>query len=253
MIIKKIIKLRNNKYKIIFDDHEITTYDNVILENNLLYKKNISKDIYDKIIRDTNYYDIYNKCVKSILKRRKSEKEIIDYLDKFEIDNKDKIISKLKNINLINDKEYIKAYINDKIYLSKSGINKIKKDLINLGIDIKLIEEELNNIDKDMFYEKLEKIIIKKINNNTKYSEYQLKQKILNDMINLGYDREDILSIIDKNIKPNNDIFEKEFNKTYNKLKLKYDGYELKQKIKQKMITKGFNNDLINNKLNNIE
>lgn len=253
MIIKKIIKLRNNKYKIIFDDHEITTYDNVILENNLLYKKNISKDIYDKIIRDTNYYDIYNKCVKSILKRRKSEKEIIDYLDKFEIDNKDKIISKLKNINLINDKEYIKAYINDKIYLSKNGINKIKKDLINLGIDIKLIEEELNNIDKDMFYEKLEKIIIKKINNNTKYSEYQLKQKILNDMINLGYDREDILSIIDNNIKPNNDIFEKEFNKIYNKLKLKYDGYELKQKIKQKMITKGFNIDLINNKLNNIE
>ena len=252
MNIEKIIKLKNNKYKIVFDDHEITTYDNVILDNNLLYKKNIDKENYDKIIKDTNYYDIYNKCVKSILKKRKSEKEIKEYLDKFNIDNKDKIISKLKEINLINDRDFTRAYINDKIYLSKCGINKIKNDLINLGIDIIIINEELSNIDKSIFQDLLEKQVLKKIKNNTKYSNYQLKQKILNEMINLGYEKEDILSIIDVNIISDNEILEKEFNKIYNKLKTKYSGYELNQKIKQKLTIKGFKVDDINKKIEEI-
>ena len=252
MNIKKIIKLKNNKYKIVFDDHEITTYDNVILDNNLLYKKNIDKENYDKIIKDTNYYDIYNKCVKSILKKRKSEKEIKEYLDKFNIDNKDKIISKLKEINLINDRDFTRAYINDKIYLSKCGINKIKNDLINLGIDIIIINEELSNIDKSIFQDLLEKQVLKRIKNNTKYSNYQLKQKILNEMINLGYEKEDILSIIDVNIISDNEILEKEFNKIYNKLKTKYSGYDLNQKIKQKLIIKGFKADDINKKIEDI-
>ena len=41
MNINKIIKLKNNMYKILTDDDIIITYDNVILENNLLYKKTL--------------------------------------------------------------------------------------------------------------------------------------------------------------------------------------------------------------------
>ena len=44
MLITKIEKLKNNKYKIIIDDEKIITFDNVILDNNLLYKKVIDKE-----------------------------------------------------------------------------------------------------------------------------------------------------------------------------------------------------------------
>ena len=150
MQINKIIKMKNNKYKIIIDGEPIITYDNVILENDLLYKKNIDNKILKKIIIDTNYYDIYNKTIKYILKRRRSEKEIVKYLDKFDIGNNDKnkMINKFKEINLINDKEYCKAYINDKLYLSKDGINKIKSDLLKENISIDVIDQELKNIDR---------------------------------------------------------------------------------------------------------
>ena len=53
MIINKLIKLKNNKYKIITDDIEIVTYDNVILDYELLYKKNIDKETYENIVKDT--------------------------------------------------------------------------------------------------------------------------------------------------------------------------------------------------------
>ena len=64
MIIKKIKKASSNKYKIYLEDEVINTYDSVILENDLLYKKNIDKILYDKIIFETNFYDVYYKTVK---------------------------------------------------------------------------------------------------------------------------------------------------------------------------------------------
>ena len=252
MLLNKIIKMKNNKYKIILDNENIITYDNVILENDLLYKKSIDNKLYKKIITDTKYFDIYNNTVKYILKRIRSEKEINKYLDKYELSDidKNKILNKLKSINLINDDQYCKSYISDKLHLSNYGINKIRKELINNGISNDIIDSNLNNIDKEENVEKLEKIILKKLNANKKYSSYYIKQKILNDMINLGYDREDIIRIIDKNSFDDIDILNSEFNKLYNKLSKKYSGFELKNKLKKSLISKGFSlediNDLIN-------
>ena len=248
MNINKIIKLKNNKYKILIDDEFITTYDNVILENELLYKKKLDKELYNKIKKDTEYYDIYDKVVKHILKKRRSEKEVKCYIEKYTTNKNyvENIINKLKNINLINDLEYCKSFINDRVYLSKNGINKIKNDLLNQDIPLEIIEQELKNIDINIINQRLEKIIIKKINNNKKYSFNQLKQKILNELIILGYDKKMILEVIDNNTKDDNDIIKKEYNKLYNKLKTKYEGYELCSKIKQKLLIKGFTNEEIN-------
>jgi len=248
MQINKIIKLKDNRYKIYIDGDSIITYDNVILENDLLYKKNIDKNLYNKIIVDTNYYDIYNKTVKYILKKLRSEKEVSNYLSKFELSDKDfnKMINKLKDINLINDREFCKAFINDKIYLGKNGINKIRNDLLNQYISNDIIEQELSNIDKSVVNDKLEKLIVKKINSNHKYSNQYLRQKLINDMVNLGYSRDSIIDIIDKNLLNDSDIVKKEFNKIYINLKKKYSGVDLNLKLKQKLISKGFEIDVIN-------
>ena len=243
MNIEKIEKLKNNKYNVYIDGEKITTYDNVILENNILYKKQIDNEIYKTILSETLYYSIYNKVVNYILKKRRSEKEIMEYLKKFDLLDFqiDKMIKKLKNINLINDIEYCRAYINDKVYLSNFGINKIKNELINQDIELFIIEEELNKIDKNVFNTRVEKMIIKKIKANKKYSMIHLKQKILNDFLKLGYEKKLILEILDDNLKEDSSILETEFNKLYIKLARKYKGFELNKKIEQKLLLKGFN------------
>ena len=161
--INKIVKLKDNKYKIQMGDITVVTYDNVIIDNNLLYKKYLDDVLYNKILRETSYYDTYNKTIKYILKKKRSEKEILEYLSKYDLSDNDKnrIITKLKNINLINDLEFCKSFINDKIYLSKNGINKIKSDLLNHNIPIEIIDKELNNIDVDLLDNRLEKMILK--------------------------------------------------------------------------------------------
>lgn len=243
MLIEKIEKLKNNKYNIYINGEKITTYDNVIIGNNILYKKQIDNELYQKILNETEYYSIYNKVVNYILKKRRSEKEIIQYLNKLNLTLKeaDKMINKLKDINLINDREYCRAYINDKVYLSNFGINKIKNELINQDISLHIIEEELDKIDKTIFYTRLEKILTKKIKSNKKYSSSYLKQKVLNDLLKLGYEKNAIIEMINKYSIEDSSVLEYEFNKLCTKLINKYDGENLNKKIEQKLLMKGFN------------
>ena len=244
----KINKIKKNgkKYKIILDNGlEIKTFDDVIINNNLLYNKIIDDELLDKINKENEYYDVYNKVLNLISKRIRSEKEISEFLDKYNVD-KNKIIDKLKSINLINDKNFTKAYISDRINLSNDGIDKIKTDLLKHNIDINLIMEEIAKIDDDLIDKKIEKLIIKKTKNSN-YSGFKLKYKVVNELINLGYDKSKIVEIYDNlNIK-NDDVIINEYNKLYNKLSKKYQDKELEYKINMKLYNKGFTKEEIEN------
>ena len=48
MKVDKLVKMKNNRYKVYIDDDVLITYDDVILDNGLLYKKEIDKSIIIK-------------------------------------------------------------------------------------------------------------------------------------------------------------------------------------------------------------
>lgn len=248
MKIEKIQK-KGMKYKIILDNGEIiNTFDDVILENNLLFDKYIDSDLLNKINTDTIYYESYHKALKMIERRLRSETEIRKYLDKNSISDgdKEKIIETLKRIGLIDDLRFAKAYTNDKINLSLDGPLKIARSLEEHKIDKNIINEVIGNIDEDIVKEHLEKIVLKKVKANTKYSEFILKQKLMVYLINLGYAREDINESL-TNIHLSSDLVNKEMEKIYNKLSKKYKDEELIYKFKNKLYNKGFKTDDINN------
>lgn len=238
------IKKTGKKYKIILEDGtEIKTFDDVIINYNLLYHKNIDDTLLNKIIKDNAYYEVYNKVLNLISKKIRSEKEINEFLNKYDVD-KDKIINKLKSINLINDKLFAKAYISDKINLSNEGIDKIKNDLLKHNIDLNIILEELSKVDDELIDKKIIKLINKKVK-NSKYTGYKLKYKIVNELINLGYDKYKIIEIYDSlGIKSDNSI-NKEYDKLYKQLNKKYSGKELEYKINTKLYNKGYTKEEI--------
>lgn len=249
MKIEEIKKQKNGKYKITFESGEmLNTYDDVILNNGLLFHKDVDSLLFNKLNEETKYYDIYNKTIKYIEKKLRSKKEIEVFLDKngIEISDKNKIISKLESINLVNDKLFANAYFQDRINLSSDGpakiINELKKN--NISDDIILLVEE--KIDDDVIYEKLSKLVLKKIKSNHNKSNYMLKQKIIVDMINLGYEKNMIIDIINENIDNNNSVIQNEYKKLFNKLSKKYDDEELNRMIKNKLIQKGFSLEEIN-------
>ena len=252
MKIEKIQK-SGKKYKITLENGKIiNTYEEVILENSLLYHKYINEKLLEKIIIDTEYYKNYNKALDMINRKLRSEYEIRKLLEKSETkeDDIEKIINKLKNIKLIDDEAFAKAYTNDKINLSLDGPYKIRRHLEEHKIPEELINQAIDSIDRKVINYRITKIIDKKLKNNTKYTPFQLKQKITTYLINLGYDREDIYSILD-NYKIERPNLKKEMDKVLNRLKKKYSGDKLIYNLKNKLYVKGYSKEEIEEYIKN--
>ena len=67
-----------------------------------------------------------------------------------------------------------------------------------------------------------------------------LKAKLQQDLVNLGYDRSEVISVLSSYNINDKDAYEKELEKVTNKLSKKYEGKELEFKIKETMYRKGF-------------
>ena len=240
MKIIKYKKLSNNKYKLFLDNNEnIILYENTILDSNLLITKKI--DNVNDIINLNKKYDIYELSLKYINTKLRSEKELKEYLLKKEYEKKSiaLVIDKLKNEGYINDELFAKAFISDKIRINNYGQNKIINELKKYEIDNDIIEKSIENIDNMEILNNINKIIDKKIKANKSYAGEVLKQRIMNDLINKGYYRDDIINVLDKKDLNNNDLYDKEYKKLYNKYSKKYVGNELDYIIKQKLYMKG--------------
>lgn len=252
MKIIKYKKVGSNKYKIYFDDSSIILYEDVILKHNLLLKKEVDSELLVEINKDNYKASIYDIALKYIGIRMRSKKELKEYLIKKKFDSKDidELIEKLEYQGHLNDDYFCKCYINDKINLTNNGIDKIKNDLIKLGIEESVIDEKLSNVDKSILNEKLNKIITKELRVNSKLPIGKLKQKIINRCINLGYNLSSINEILDTiSIESNSDI-SNDYNKLYKKYSSKYDEYKLKNVLKSKLYQKGYEIDEINKVIN---
>ena len=198
MKIVKYTRLASGKYKVLFDNKkELILYESVIIDTNLLYKKEITSEEYNNLVSLNNYQDIYNKVIKYIGIRLRSKKEITDYLKKMDLSTEvvDDILNKLITNKYIDDERFSYAYIKDKYNFSNNGPYKIINELVKLGID------------KDMAYtytfdiitneeEKINKLINKYVKSDKKHDWYYLRNKIYNNLINLGYSKEIVINIL---------------------------------------------------------
>ena len=253
MQIKSIKKQKNGFYKLIGDSN-IVLADDVIIKYNLLYKKEIADELLNDLVKENYKYDILNKTIKYISTKMRSKKEINKYINKYELNANDKkfIIDKLTDLNLLNDEAYAKAYAYDRMNLYHDGPYKIKRDLESHKIDSDIIDSIISSINYDDVYTKLEKLITKKISHNTKYAKGELKRKIEQEFINLGYDLSMIDEIFENNFISLNEeeLIEKEYQKIYKKYASKYDSKKLATVIKQKLYQKGYSIEDINNVVN---
>ena len=197
MKIEKYESINNGQYKIYLSDGTILKINSdVIINNNLLYKKEIDNTLLNKILKENDNANIYNKCVKYISVRLRSKKEIIDYLKKLNIDNTGDIIDKLTKNNLINDEVFTKAFIKDKINFTSYGPYRIRQELNKYNIDNEIIDKHIKDIDEEILIGKIDKQINKMIKSNRKYSSNILKSKIYNNLYNNGFDKDMIINVL---------------------------------------------------------
>lgn len=199
MQIIKYTKKGNGNYDILLDNNKkITLSEDLILKNNLLYKKEVDPYLLEELLTENIKYDIYNKCVKYISIRLRSINEIKEYMKRLNADEEtiNNTIERLLKNNLLNDEVFTKAFIQDKLNFTTMGPYRIEQELKRQHIDNTIISKYLYNIDKDILITKINKQINKLIKSNKKKDN--LKNKIYKNLISLGYSNDMILKELNK-------------------------------------------------------
>lgn len=128
---------------------------------------NAENDAYQKLIEY---------ALRIISRKNYTESEIRKKLDSFSkrrsLDlekEQDKVMDRLRELNYLNDSQFIRNYTNDRINFAPRAKRLIKLELLKRGVDREIVEKELNAIDID------EERLVKEL--TEKYMR-RLKQKV---------------------------------------------------------------------------
>ena len=199
MEIIKYEKKHNGNYLIYLDDgRKIKLNEDVILKHKLLYKKEIDEILLEEITSDNNNYDIYNKCVNYIGVRLRSVHEMEEYMERKGVTPEiiSETLDRLIKNKLLDDEIFTQAFIKDKMNFTTMGPYRIEMELQKHNIDNYIIYKYINDIDDKQLEDKINKQITKLIKSNK--NKPNLKNKIYNNLLNLGYSSEFILNNLNK-------------------------------------------------------
>lgn len=243
MNIIKYKKKASGQYLVQLDNGtDLCLYEDVILRYELLLKKKIDPDQMEEILHTNMEYDVYYVGLKSLKSRYKTTKELKEFLSKKEYpeDLIEKALERLLAQGYLNDQSFAKAYINQQLITSNKGPMKLQQELLHKGVSSKIIEEELKVFLLEMQREKIQKVANRLIKTNRSRGGSVLRQKIMNDLLTLGYDAGLISAVLSPmEFTSTEDIAKKEYEKLYRRLSRKYSGKELEYKIKEKLYQKG--------------
>ena len=243
MKILKYKKKKNGQYELMLESgEELSLYEEVILNFDLLLKKSISDDKRDMILRANQEYDVYYVALKSLKSRFKSVKDLRELLLKKQYPQElvEKAISKLLGQGYLDDRSFAKAYINQQMITTSKGPKKIEKELLDKGVSSDIIFSEISVFTKEEQLHKIEKVASRLLKSNRSRGGAVLKRKIVHDLQVLGYDISNIEEILSKmDFSDTKDISKREAEKLYRRLSKKYSGGELEYKIKEKLYQKG--------------
>ena len=193
MIIEKIDY--SDKYNLIIltiaGEEFSLTYD-FFNDLDLSLEDEVNFDTYKEILKENQYNMAKNFALGKISYSQKTSFELEKLLkdNDFDTDAINKTIEFLKSYKLIDDKAYVKSFINDKSNISKWSRNKIRYALRSKKIDDQLIETYLSYISDEEEFQKAYDFALKKSRGKT---DYDTKQKVYRYLSSKGFEY-DIIS-----------------------------------------------------------
>ena len=194
MIIESVSKAKKkNLYNVIIDKKVYEFNEDIIIEFNLYKGKEIDDELLNKALSSNSINDYYNKALNYAARYFKNSCETRQYLiDKgLSNDLSFEIVNKLIEKGIINDRNIIE---NNIFSLVKNGNGKllIIEKLKQKRFDINLINECVDNIDMEFYFECLNKLYKKVKNKYDKYPAYVRIGKLKSYLYSRGYSSSDI-------------------------------------------------------------
>ncbi len=198
MIITKIEKQKNNnkRYSIFIDNQFAFGIDEIdLLYYKLKENEPLDEEKYNYILNKLLLKRAKDKALKYLGYKMRSKKQVIKKLEEYDFPSNviNKVIQVLEKYNYINDEEFAKAFIKDKVNLKGYGSFKISYDLKMLGIEEQVFKKYLydeNFVDEN---KKAKDLLLKKLKNrNIQDLDYKEKQKIYAYLARRGFSYDSI-------------------------------------------------------------
>lgn len=253
-VITKITTQKNNneRFNIFLDDGNGKESYGFSVDQAILVKYQLQKglEIDGLDLTEIKFDDEIKKATNSALHflshRMRSKNEIITYLKRKEIDEPiiQEVIHRLYEYNYINDQDFANAYVRTQVNTTLKGLEVIRKELIEKGIERPVIELSLEQFSQEQQVQAALKIISKTVAKSVKLSDVEQKQKQEQTLMRKGFPW-NIIQIALEESETDKDheaqwealLFQGE--KAHKKYQ-KYDGFVYKQKMKQALYRKGF-------------
>lgn len=237
------IKKKGTNFVIEFDNNQtLTVVDVIKIDFNLYKNKVITEKTFFELKEQNEIEKLFSKSVKRLLIHDYSPSKMREYLKKNGGTKSqiDEVIKKLRKYSFLNEEEIIEnviSYCDSKHY----GFNKIILMLIQREIDKTKIEKVKYNLIREQKEAKLQAEILK--NRYKNKNNHNLKKSIYSSLIRYGFDDE-IAKNITANIhnSPTDElnVLKLEYQKIFSSYSRKIKGKELKQKITDKLLAKGY-------------
>lgn len=189
--------------------------EDLVVERRLVLGKEIDSDDMEKILSEAEVGKLVEKVYGLLNIRYRSEKEIRDYIKqlsfKRKIKDKDEIsevvvealIEKLKKRDLINDVRFAKEWVDARRKSKKKGINAIKSELFQKGINREIVDEVLSNEGTEELSEEnlAKEALEKKLRIWKSLPEPELKQKAIQFLMRKGFNYDVAKQVIENHLK----------------------------------------------------
>ena len=206
MRINKIVKKDASNVVIYFDDDQklIIAVD-VFFKSGLRKYDEISEDRFSFLIKENKKYFIKKRALHFLNRRIHSEYELKQKLLKKEYAPKliAEVLAELKKNDLLNDEKFAEAFISEKLKIKKWGKNKILAEIFKRGINRKLFEKVVLEIDEESYIKSAEEIAKKKFNvlKERTNDNQIIKRKLFSFLTSKGYEYETIKNVANKLLK----------------------------------------------------
>jgi|SRR5690625_613934 len=262
MKISRITKQkRGNRYNIFIMDNNVESFgfgvdEDILVKYHLHKGMRLNESLIETLKRQDTIQKSYQLAINYLSYRMRSRLEMVQYLQRKEVEQThiNEIITRLEDEGLLDDLEFAKAFVRERMRQSNKGPRYVRQELMKLkGISERIATEAVGQYTFSSQFEQAMKIAKRHINRENKDSLQRKTQKLQAALVRNGFYDDVIQEVIQESkllMKEKHD--EEQAIKVHGERFLErhrknYTGKELQRKVLESLYRQGFSFEQINN------
>lgn len=191
--IKQQVK-RTDRYSIFVDDkYAFSLSESGLIESRLASGQELDAAELKRLKKAAGFDKAYYNALRYVAMRPRSEWEMQMYMARKEVDKEaaDEVISRLRNLNLLSDLDFARAWISSRRQLKSTSKRRLRLELMQKHVPNDVIDEALSEDEGD------ERQILRELIEK-KRRRYPDQQKLMQYLARQGFSYDDIKSALNE-------------------------------------------------------